>query len=321
MKILAVDDEPVFLEIMGATLTEIGYMDVHFAADAQEALEKISSAARRFDCFLLDIEMPGMNGIELLRRIRAMPEYRLTPIVMVTARTEKTFVDEAFMSGANDYVTKPIDKVEIKVRMSMVQSLLSERAHTGALAGQLADVEKSIGAGCDFPDAISLADAPRLLPYPSLENYLLKLGNLRLFSNAAVGFHVENAADIFDRAGRLDFIDMLTDVAATLFDAIGTGDILLSYAGSGDFVCVMPRLANFNRDEVSLRIHDGIAEFSDFYAEAGLSLPKVRVGRVQTPRLLPFGDPLSLVHNAIGDARRGSLAEQGRSNQGRMEHA
>lgn len=321
MKILAVDDEPVFLEIMGATLTELGYTDVTFAANAMEALELIAAAERPFQCFLLDIDMPGMNGIELLRRIRGMPRHQLTPIVMVTARSEKQFVDEAFMCGANDYVTKPIDKVEIKVRMSMVQSLLSERAHTGALAGQLADVEKAIGAGCDFPDAITLTDAPRLLPFASLENYLLKLGSLRLFSNAAVGFHIENASEIFNFAGRLDFIDMLTDVAATLVDAVGSGDVLMSYAGAGEFVCVMPRLSAFNRDEVALRIHDGIAEFSEFYAEAGLALPRVRVGALQTPRLLPFSDPLTLIHNALSDARKGSTHALTGQGGYKLEHA
>ncbi|WP_372841117.1 two-component system response regulator, partial [Phaeovulum sp.] len=84
MRILAVDDDPVFLEQILAGLGTLGYRDVVTAQSAEQALGWIDKASPAFDCFLLDIKMPGTSGIELCARIRKLQIYRRTPIVMVT---------------------------------------------------------------------------------------------------------------------------------------------------------------------------------------------------------------------------------------------
>jgi CheY-like chemotaxis protein len=303
MKILAVDDEPIFLDLLLQTLTPLGYTSVITASSGQAALDLIASEARPFDCFLLDIRMEGMNGIELCRRIRALPAHRLTPIVMVTALSEKRYVDEAFMAGANDYVTKPIDRVEIKVRLSMVRTILGERLHAGLLNRQIVKAEESLGADCQFKDPLVLLDAHGLTPFETLENYLLKLGNMRLTGSSAIGFHIENGERIFEKTSGIEFIDVLTDVASVLADVLKTHAHMLAYAGNGDFVAVIQKAAEIVPDALQAAIQDGLAGFADIHLESGIAPPQIRVGEPRSNGMLSFGEPTRMLDEAIAAAR------------------
>src|SRR5688572_26770142 len=77
------------------------------AAEGHEALALI--AGRRYDLVLLDVEMPGRSGLEVLTRLRTAHSDTELPVIMVTARTQGPDIVEAFRLGANDYVTKPIN--------------------------------------------------------------------------------------------------------------------------------------------------------------------------------------------------------------------
>lgn len=79
MKILAVDDAPLILELLAEVLRAAGFSNLSVCHSATEALEKIHQADTPFDCFLLDIQMPRIDGIELTVRLRRMADYRNTP--------------------------------------------------------------------------------------------------------------------------------------------------------------------------------------------------------------------------------------------------
>jgi CheY-like chemotaxis protein len=130
MKILAVDDDPDFLALFESTLTRLGYANVTFVTSGAEALELLSNTQVPFDCFILDIQMPEMNGIELCEEIRAIPEYEETPIVMNTILADRAHIDQAFAAGATDYLTKPIDEIEINTRLGVLHTLVRERLRT-----------------------------------------------------------------------------------------------------------------------------------------------------------------------------------------------
>jgi DNA-binding response OmpR family regulator len=100
-RILVVDDEPGLLDVLQEHLSICGY-HVETALNGEAALAAI--ARSRPDVVLLDFHMPGMGGLELLRRIRA-----LARVIMVTANTDVPAARETLKSGAFDYVTKPID--------------------------------------------------------------------------------------------------------------------------------------------------------------------------------------------------------------------
>jgi diguanylate cyclase (GGDEF)-like protein/PAS domain S-box-containing protein len=104
--LLVVDDNDANRDVLARLLRHRGYA-VSVAADGAEALAVIETLP--LDLVLLDVEMPGISGYEVLRRIRARRSQTELPVIMVTARSEGTDIVEAFRLGANDYVTKPVD--------------------------------------------------------------------------------------------------------------------------------------------------------------------------------------------------------------------
>jgi DNA-binding NtrC family response regulator len=108
-RILIVDDETIVRESLGSWFREEGY-SVDVAASAREALEKLSQAA--WDIFLLDIRMPGMNGLELQRKIKeAHPD---STIIIMTAYASVETAVEAMKQGAYDYIVKPFDPDDLE---------------------------------------------------------------------------------------------------------------------------------------------------------------------------------------------------------------
>lgn len=119
---LVVDDEEMVRNLLQRTLQEADY-DVITAANGQEALDKVSQF--NISLVLLDIKMPGLDGFQVLDRIRQRSDI---PVIMLTAVKGVTTVRDSFNLGADDYVTKPFSKRELLLR---IQTKL-RRAQTGS---------------------------------------------------------------------------------------------------------------------------------------------------------------------------------------------
>jgi putative two-component system response regulator len=111
-RILVVDDERRNRNLLRAMLKSLGY-DSDTAFDGMEAMAKIEQG---YDLLLLDVMMPGMDGFEMTRRVREKTGWSDIPIIMVTALGSKEDRLRAVEAGANDYITKPIDKNELRIR-------------------------------------------------------------------------------------------------------------------------------------------------------------------------------------------------------------
>jgi len=120
-KLLVVDDEEPNRDLLSRRLKKAGF-DVELAASAQEALQVLER--EEIDLILLDYMMPEMSGIDLLKILRATQSQSDLPVIMVTALSDSSRVVEALSSGANDYVTKPID---FPVALARVQTQLERR--------------------------------------------------------------------------------------------------------------------------------------------------------------------------------------------------
>ena len=105
ISILAVDDEPFNLDLIEAAFEDYENIDITYAQNGQEALNYLGATV--FDVVLLDISMPGMDGLEVLRSIRENPTLQQLPVLMVTANAEKEH--EAITLGASDFIAKPYD--------------------------------------------------------------------------------------------------------------------------------------------------------------------------------------------------------------------
>jgi two-component system chemotaxis response regulator CheY len=105
MRALVVDDSSAMRAVLGMTLKRKG-IEVLQAQDGFEALNVLSGAGP-LDLVLIDWNMPGMNGLELLTRIRQQPAYAGTQILMVTTETGTGQMADAIAAGANEYIMKP----------------------------------------------------------------------------------------------------------------------------------------------------------------------------------------------------------------------
>ena len=119
--LLIVDDTDSNRDVLSRRLAHEGYL-VTTAEDGHRALALVGAGA--YDLVLLDVEMPGMTGLEVLRRLRETHSQTVLPVIMVTGRTEGAGIVEAFRLGANDYVTKPID---FPVALARIETHLSHK--------------------------------------------------------------------------------------------------------------------------------------------------------------------------------------------------
>ncbi len=125
--VLVVDDNTQNVELMQAYLETLNCV-VHTAVDGVDALEKVPKVHP--DLILLDIMMPRMSGFEVCRRLKADPKTRDIPILMVTALNELGDIERGVEAGTDDFLTKPINKLELLTR---VKSLLRVRHLKGEL--------------------------------------------------------------------------------------------------------------------------------------------------------------------------------------------
>ncbi|MEN1759363.1 response regulator [Anoxynatronum sibiricum] len=112
MKILSVDDSAIVRKIIRGAVEVLGY-DLLEASDGLEGMEVLEGNVEEIGLILLDWNMPGMNGLELLEKIKANKLYSYIPVMMVTTESEKENIVKAIKAGAVHYVVKPFTMEEL----------------------------------------------------------------------------------------------------------------------------------------------------------------------------------------------------------------
>jgi two-component system sensor histidine kinase/response regulator len=112
--ILIVDDNPQNLQVLGKQLQENQY-EIEFAISGEATLEWLD--IKQFDLILLDINMPGMSGFDVCKKIRANQEMNKMPVIFLSAEAERESILKGFELGGQDYITKPFDSRELIVRV------------------------------------------------------------------------------------------------------------------------------------------------------------------------------------------------------------
>ncbi len=136
--VLVVDDNAQNVELMQAYLETLNCI-VHTAFDGLEALEKVPKV--KPDLILLDIMMPRMSGFEVCRRLKADPKTREIPILMVTALNELGDIERGVESGTDDFLTKPINKLELLTRVKSLLRVRHLKSELDRAMAYLSDME------------------------------------------------------------------------------------------------------------------------------------------------------------------------------------
>lgn len=300
MKILCVDDEPFFLDIIRTELASLGYVDVEQVKSGKEALKLVEQSPESFDCFLLDIDMPEMDGVALCEHLRNTPDALDATIIMVTSRSEVASVDRAFSVGATDYLNKPLNPLELRGRLKSAENFAALRKQKLA-----AHTSSETSFDFDLQDAIRLDPAAGCIEYVAMQNYLLKLGMMKMFNRVALGIHVTNVEDFFAYMSREHFRDILSDVSEVIVDGLGPCPKVMSYAGSGDFVLLLDRTRVFDIDQIHEALSSALMPLGDWYSDLQLPVPTLKIGKPISRNLFNLFAVEDVLEQAISNAREG----------------
>jgi putative two-component system response regulator len=230
-KILVVDDDVRNLSLMEAMLIPAGH-EVLLARDGEEGLEK----ARELhpDVILLDVMMPKLDGFEVARRLKENVETQIIPIVMVTALQEVEDRIKALNAGADDFLTKPVEKTELRAR---VQSLLKVKAYNDHMRSYQKELENEVAKRTE-----QLKQAFEVIKSASLETIIL-LSRAAEYRDEDTGAHIQRMshyAEAIARQMRLDAGMVETILYASPMHDIGK-------IGIPDRILLKP--AKLDRDE------------------------------------------------------------------------
>lgn len=215
MRICVVDDAMVSLNVISAVLKRAEDHQIEIYSSAMRALARCDETS--FDLVLVDYQMPEINGVELVERLRRLPGYKAVPVIMLTADEDRALRLEAVKAGVTDFVNKPFDPEELRVR---VKNLLALRK------AQLALLERAESLD------LEVQRATRHLRVRE-EELIWRLSRAIEMRDGSTGGHISRVATcarlIAEQMGLSDHFCRTVYLAAPLHDAgkIGIIDAIL----------------------------------------------------------------------------------------------
>jgi DNA-binding response OmpR family regulator len=226
--ILVVDDQPQNIELLEAYLAFQGY-EIVKAASGQEALEKLK--VNQIDLVLLDIMMPKMSGLEVLEKLRADEKTRAIPVVMVTALKETEDKVKALEAGCDDFISKPVDKVELLARVKSILKIsyylrqLDEKEKFKAVVDKISD-----GIAVCRPDYLIKDSNAAILNYLNITDPANVNLVETLFKNYSVSINKEALLDLTVTHKTFDIVREKTETTEALYLAVNS-DVIKNSAG------------------------------------------------------------------------------------------
>ena len=213
--ILVVDDQVQNIELLEAYLVPQGY-EIVKASSGEEALEKL--VHNQIDLVLLDVMMPKMSGIEVLEKLRADEKTRTIPVVMVTVLKETEDKVKALEAGCDDFISKPVDKVELLARVKSILKISHYRR-------QLEEEEKfkivvdkvSDGIAICGPDYLIKDCNEAVLKYLNITDPINVNLVEKLFANYSVSINKEALMDLTIAHKTFDIVRQKSETTDALY--------------------------------------------------------------------------------------------------------
>jgi len=256
MRILAVDDDPVILELLAEAFdAKDGYhLEGHLSAES--GLDALNAATHPFDCILLDIMLPGMDGIEMCAMLRNTQRHSATPIVMITGSKEVDLMTRAFEAGATDFITKPLTKLELIARVKsagLLNQSLAKAQHTMSELTQLTKIR--------FEEPLSL-DVAGMSDALAVENDLLRQ-RVNCFAMTMFALDTCGMRGIYRSASMPTYRYCLETIGAAAIGAMRGHKSKLTYVGNGRFVGMIMERSRIDRDAMTENFKAELADVWD----------------------------------------------------------
>ena len=263
MHILAVDDDESILKVLDHALSFSGN-EVTTALSAKEAMTAISRADGRFDCLLIDIQMPDVDGIQLTEVIRQMPGYARPPVLMLTAMHEKVYLDRAFQAGATDYLTKPFDFKNLQSRIFDAHSLAYDKSLSIDFVSGPQHITWTRGVAKDthLAQAIAPVKIDGLIAYSEFDNYVLELARRPKYKAIALAVKMTTPTLQHAETTLEEFSTMLGELVTSTSAALSKRRGFFSYRGNGTLLCVTEQNSAILRESIEHEINAHFASIS-----------------------------------------------------------
>ena len=268
-RILIVDNVTTNRRLVDGLLRPEGYQVLH-AANGEKALQLIEQ--EKPDLVLLDVIMPGMNGFETCRRIRANRWTRHIPVILVTSLNARDHKAQGQQVGADDFMAKPFDRLELLIR---VRSMLRIKALHDRLSQKIAELESA---------KIRLRHLADTDPLTSLFNKRYLIENLGIEANRADRYgnslslliiDVDHFKAINDKFGHATGDAVLQQMATVLVNWVRAIDLVARYGGE-QFAIVLPETVEPGAERVAERLREQVERHRFLDAE-GEPLQKITI--------------------------------------------
>jgi len=267
MSILIVDDSELSRQFIADLLTESGYGDLICCGSAEDAFERICAldwheGCPEVDLVLMDIRLPGMNGIRACKALREIEPFRDVPVIIISGAEHLEGLEAAFAAGAMDYITKPPHRIELLARVRSALRLKDEMDHRKAREEELLVLNERLG------------EANRELERQAITDGLTGLANRRYFNQflanewrraarqqspfSIIMIDIDHFKAYNDNYGHLAGDICLQKVAIALQGVVHRpGDLLARYGGE-EFVIVLPDTDAEGAETLAQACHDQV---------------------------------------------------------------
>src|ERR1700674_2966131 len=247
VSILLVDDDPGAIQLMGRILASVGKL--RFATNGHDALRLARESAP--DLILLDAEMPGMNGFELLRMLKAESSLAEVPVIFITSHNEAGFEVSALDMGAADFIAKPLRssrvlaRVRAQLRVKHMADELRRTATTDALTGVANRRQFDELLGREWLRAQRCGDPVSLL--------MIDVDHFKLYND----LYGHPKGDL-----------CLRHVAQALLSACKRPADLVARYGGEEFMILLPQTPRHGAQRMAQRVLDAVATFGIFHEDS-----------------------------------------------------
>jgi len=306
MNILLVDDSEDSRDITEAALFTAGYREIDSAGSAKEAfgllkLDNPNAPAKPIDLMLLDIIMPEIDGIEACARIRGDSRYADVPIIMVTSLGDMDSLANAFVAGATDYITKPINRIELTARVRSALKLKAELERRLARERELLDFLATWG---DRRATLWIDEATGLFVGEVAEAYL----------TAVTEHHTDEVSIVAIAIDRLDIVRaargedtaqaMLSQMAQVVQQTTATIGVVAASYRNGLIVVIIPERGNGTARKLADAVQKGVAGLRIANPEA-IAADHMTVSiAITAGRVQAGADRVKLLSRAIAAAQK-----------------
>lgn len=269
--ILLVDDAEEMRMLITRQLRKAGYDKVIEAASAGEAfsilgLDRDDKTIADIDLIVMDIVMPEIDGIEACRRIKEDNRFEDVPIIMITALADKGILQLAFNAGAMDYITKPVDKLELIARVRSSLRLKDEMESRRERERELLVMSRKLAAANQILQRLSLLDGLTGIPnrrrFDEVIAHEWKQAMRSKQPLSMVMIDIDHFKAFNDHYGHLTGDDCLRKVALAMSGILKRPTDFLARYGGEEFAAILPMTASDGAGAIAESMRTGVVDLA-----------------------------------------------------------